>query len=377
MSQQDLGLNMRQLTPFLFLSVLFVLTVFFFQNCSSPADESAQITSVANNAPFAFDAQVDTLAHMSCGRQQLGNYDPDAFFSFKAGAYRSGSGLKYTSAFIQATGAFQPPKRLEVLQQSALNGDAKLQISVRTFPGYNFLPGFQAAEGITFGNFNTNLDDSSVGLSLPQSIGTARTRNFASGPLELQDDLTQAGLSSQARNSLNTDQSQLVIGFGNANLPNGLISSGTDPFGRGYRLGFGGVGTTQMVSVQELDLIPRILYNWSCNTVPRILIVHRGDLGAISGCFADPNSNVDPVLSGEQAAQFQVIRSILPFDKWAIDINNNCAVPKTGVAGNCYEPNPPNPTTGPWTPTNIRYGQASCNIAAGTCPHYVSICTRI
>jgi hypothetical protein len=86
-------IKMRHFLTIIFLIAIVVSVPMLYQNCSQPLAERADASSVAATAPFAFESRVDHLAYMSCSNMPSG-YDPTAYFTFRAGAYTEGNGIR-------------------------------------------------------------------------------------------------------------------------------------------------------------------------------------------------------------------------------------------------------------------------------------------
>lgn len=366
---------MGHLKHFVIITVLFAITLFGFQNCAQPLSEEDEISSIAANAPFAFDIQMDTVAHMSCGN--MSGYDRDAYFSFAAGALNPGSGLKYSAAYMNHTGGIGAARRQLLLDESPLNSGAELQIGVRRITDYNiFSPGGSNVEGFAYANYAAGLTTPEVALSLPEGLGSARTNNFgALGSLVIKNDLVQSNFSSLSRSEMIGSQALLAIGYGNNSNPNGPVRpTANRAYGRGIAMNF--QRAPHISSGEATQVSQAIEYNtengnpigaWSCPSTSRYLIVRNSDAGVNFTCGANLIPGVEENPSVGQEAELAELRKFLPVSKWGIDLNRKCIVPKNGVAGNCYGGS-----------NSVRYTgvNQTCSGALGNCPHYVSICKR-
>lgn len=373
MKHHPLSLNLRQLSPFLILAIVFVLLLFVFQNCAEPLSEDDELSVVGLSAPFAFDVQADTLAYMSCSNMQPG-YDRNTFFTFKAGAYNVGSGLKYTDKYISHTGGFDPERRSGVLTYSPINVGLKLQLAPRlnSNPVNLVLNGnVPNAYTYSYGNFEPELSSHSISINLPQSLGTSRTNYFGSdGYVEAKVDYLLGNGAQNIRNDLDGDSARLYLSFSQAgsNLaqdPGG--SSSINIPGSNFRVAFskasGSTGDleAQMTQVTEYNPTNSTQTNWPCDQKYRFLIVRSSDLGsglctfAQGSAIADNPAN-DPTIVAE-------LRKYLPAENWAIDTTKKCIAPKK--PGSCYGSNA----------GTINY-TGSCSLAANNCPHYLSVCKR-
>jgi hypothetical protein len=371
MMERFCSLNLKQLRHFAVLASLLVAILFVFQNCAQPLSNEDQLASVAAAAPFAFDTQVDTVAHLSCG--YMTNYDTSAFFTFRAGAFDDGSGLRLREPFITATGGLTPARRMEVLQSSAANKDLFFQLGIRYADNPDDLFAFNNFNGVgyAFDNFPLGLTSSAVAGTLPQQIGSTQrfnrfqNQNLAASLDFLPNDFTQIlRVQMQDRNVL------LAQYYSRQSF--GVAKDGDQRVGRGHFLSFStpahitslGVGvSTLLTNVDERDLrdVTVSTGSWTCPTDLRYVVVRKDELGF---CLAAQPPYADHGNPNEIAE----LRKILPASDWAIDTQSRCIVARK--AGNCYGGN----LTG-----QIRYpnaGSGTCDPAANSCPHYLSICKR-
>ena len=378
MSQLPLRLKMGHLKHFLFISVLFCFTLFGFQNCSSPLEGESGISSVAQNAPFAFDGNMDTIAHMSCGGMVAG-YDPAAYFSFAAGAYNAGSGIKFNDNFLSYTGGLNPVNKQRLLTESPANKNSKFQIAVRNVANVKQILG-GLAEGQGYGSYAGDITSSDVALSLPQTTGGNFVNNFSAGQVYAENDMVTGNVAQGARDQMNAGNGLLGFTFSNDNYPSGGVGPvETRAYGRGLVVSFvnpahistAGV-SNQLNSAVEYNLEDGSLVggSWTCSQSLRYMIVRPEDIGVTSACGGQANRTpgVEEVPANQtQANELAELRKFLPVSKWGVDMAGRCIVPKNGVVGSCYG-----------NSNVIRYpGNGSvCSMGLNTCPAYVSICQR-
>ncbi len=113
---------------------LFAL-MFLFQNCGTSEDSiSAALINYeqgqADKLQFAFDATIDHIGYMSCD----GALQPQSpYFTFKAGAYNSGEGLKFRDNFMSSVSELYDNKEklLSYLARSRRNVGAGVILSLR------------------------------------------------------------------------------------------------------------------------------------------------------------------------------------------------------------------------------------------------------
>ncbi len=118
------------------ISVIFLLSVgIFVQNCDYSSDSpSLNLQSLdedsANNFPFAYDLDIDHIAYMSCRGSEF-SAGSGPFFSFRAGGYESGSGVKFRENFLESYGSLNENRLKSQLSLSSRNRDAGVVMSVR------------------------------------------------------------------------------------------------------------------------------------------------------------------------------------------------------------------------------------------------------
>lgn len=370
-----------QSSLFVFLFVILIT----FQNCSGQPEEvtDAQLSSTAGSLPFAFDAKVDHVSYMSCSNMPA--HDPNAFFSFKVGAYETGAGLKLNDAFWSATTALNDTQKVDVLGQSPINGGANMQLSIRN--NSDLQQYYSVPSSISFANFMTSLSDPAIASVLVGQARTARSHTFsglAPSLQKMESRISFTGAETYAqdvRNALQANAGALAITFNqpSQNSTSALAptnNSSTNVFGSGFALQFrlptgyfsGPARTLASVAERDLSNNQAVSGTWDCSQNFVFKIVRQSDLGVRITCNALNLSGEPTPQNATQTEMYQVMRRVLPASSWALDLVNKCAVPRTGVNGLCYGADPSNVL-------NVQYN-AGTSCSGGTCPHFVSVCKK-
>lgn len=372
---EKLRIKMRHLLTVTSLLAIVVSVPMLYQNCSQPLAERADASSVAQTAPFAYEARVDHFAYMSCSNMPSG-YDTNAFFTFKAGAYNDGAGVKFNNAFVYEVRNLLQADKAAVLDLSPINKDVYMQMSVRqssnlqTPFGINNMP-YQA-------NFVGSLSAPEIANELARVNGTSFTRTFPSGAkFEGRAQMTTSeSLADTIRQQVSVNGNYLSLNYSRITNPSEAIStpsgSTTSVFGNGYKMAFVlGHGQTSnfsggtarvMTNLSEYNLSNQSLTgaNWECNANWVLMIVKPSDITAGRVvCNTEPEPSPSPA----QLEMYETIRKVLPATEWGLDLFRRCIVPKK--TGSCYG----NSTA------LVNYNGGAC-LSADTCPHYVSICKR-
>ena len=120
--------------------------------------------------PFAYDAQIDTLAYMSCSEMAEGSYEPRAYFTFRAGAYSSSTGgLGMTPDFFAQTQYYTNTDRGNSLSEAF-----EQQLQHATEFVHPLAQRFPVAYGTDTVPIGHELDDFLPVLDSPEIAGTAR-----------------------------------------------------------------------------------------------------------------------------------------------------------------------------------------------------------
>lgn len=373
------------------ISVLISITLillFGFQNCGTPLTTSNKLSSLAEHLPFAYDMQVDHLAHMSCSNMSS-SYDQDAFWTFKVGAYDSGSGLQVNQHYLSQTIRLSTEERIQGLGASPANSGAKLQLAIRS--SYNYQDIFSAnvnnlKSEYDFHNFHAPFDNYDIAkqLILNQKSRQHYFPSLGVNPkIELKLRFLNSSQASQSMYNLLSTTGLLTLNYTSNQGVDGIARSNSygsksSIYGRGYRLRFKmahGIDTNgnitpytyansrSIASVQEIDTSTGqlLLSNWDCNEKYTFMIVKPQDVGVRTICGAN---GTEPIPTANQKEAYDALRKVLPSTDWSVDLARRCIVPKK--IGQCYGNNS----------STINYNGGTCDPSQNNCPHYVSICVR-
>ncbi|MGE0764332.1 MAG: hypothetical protein AB7N80_13710 [Bdellovibrionales bacterium] len=351
----------QSIKPVISISLIILSLVLIFQNCSDPLGNTKDQSSFAANLPFAYDTTLDTLAYMSCaGGDTAAN--PQAIWSFRAGAFGANSGIRLRQSYLDMTRNFSISQRAEALGESAQNANAVLQLSIRPADRLQSILSSGGSEGELGEDYATllgPLDDPAISGKLAAvDLANPVRLNYFSGIAGLSGRSVEGairftrdeGEANSVRgflagtSILTATYSAAAVDNNDARGPAGIAVGSA--YGRGYRVQFNyGPGETvaRVISaVQELDLENGRLVSdggaWSC---PAGLQLRIARTCAECSCSSDTGN---PVLLAQA-------RRLLKVEHWYINLANRCVVQKS-LSQQCY-------------PTN------SVNNY-----HFVSICTR-
>lgn len=360
-----------------------------FQNCAQAPEEGSLLTSssISDSVPHAFDAQLDTIAHMSCSEIKT-NIEKRAYFSYRAGSYNPATGgLTLSTAYRNYTNLYNPTERGRLLSTSAANSNSRLTLSIRSVGNYQApWVSEELRVGEEIESFLPPLDNAEIAGPLAASQNGQRVNYF---PGANSKRLLEASLRffkfenvmRDTRNALDGRTALLVAGYSSSSSeldtalrgPSG--ASSTSVYGTGYYLRFSlpfgyQSGERRVFSptggVEEVDLISNSVRsaNWDCSAAYQFMIVRPEDKAAGRVVC---NATVDRYNDANQQAALSAIRRVLRVEDWFVDLNNRCVIPKR-TGDYCY---------GALNNRTIQYGQANCINAGGTlCPHFVSVCIR-
>jgi hypothetical protein len=378
-----------------------------YQNCAEQPLESYDASSVAATAPFAYEAKIDHIAYMSCSHMS-GDYDQNAFFSFKAGAFNDDSGLRLSSKFISATRNLATADKAEVLKISSANKDVFLSMGVRPI---SMLQNVYGVGTNYVGTFFGSLSASGIAMPLAQNTyvnkGVGYVNDFPALGVnpEFSDTIQLTATEADARNVRNdliAGTSALAItynkiGADSADALGPQKSSNTSVYGVGYKMNFEkGFGyTSQGASmtfadnfVNGINVAPiRVIKDnpdstasditeislidgqptgalWDCKKEWRFIVVKQlADVGTKIFCN---DRNKSPT-NAQQQELLTLLRKFLKQSDWEVDLTNRCLIPKV-TTHSCYGS----------SQLNVNYGATggTCDSSLGSCPQYVSICKR-
>lgn len=376
------------------LSASAAIMIVAFNNCSSPnMPESTDNSSFIEKADHAYDANFDQLAYMSCSGLPSKSFDQSAYFTFRAGAYRTG-GLKIRDGYIAAIEKEfrNPDEQIDMIASSPINSGSRLQLAIRSRANMQqvFTQSGQAENNEDVANFFTEIGKYELVealFALPTGVRTRYQRNgFAygdrfEGNLNQGDSVTLA----ESVRSMLTSEGMLAltyldtaIGPTYARSPADLYGGDTSKsvYGKGLVVSFrqptpsqgaihGQFPNYALREVNELNLESRSdtrdLRPWSCPITMQFRIVRPGDNTGIP-CSAAP----DPA---NPSADLQLVRRSLRVEDWYVDMTNRCITPKKQFGNGCYGNNI----------QTVQYDlQQACLPGAPTqdCVHWASICTR-
>lgn len=373
-----------------------VTLVLSFQNCSQPAETSADGSSNGGastggsyvaNLPHAYEAKMDTIAHMSCSNVTV-SLPRRSYFTYRVGAYSSSTGgLTLTRAFRDKTKYFSLEERVQALQQSTANANTRLSLSIRSEVSIDsILQEGTTVVGEEIESFLPPLDMTSIATPLAALPVGAMINYF---PGSSPQRLMEASLRFYKYDNVIQDSrmrlSPATMGTGSgAFLAVGYSSSSDEanqvlrrPLnGSGFKMQFGlpsgsTAGETRVLSsITEYSLAtgsPVTGSSWSCPAYLQFMVVRPEDKAAGFPC----NAFVDRADNDQEARALQAIRRVLRVEDWYVDIKNHCVMPRE-TADYCYgRPDMSVPET-----RRIQYGVNCANTGTTMCPHFVSVCLR-
>lgn len=393
------------------LAGLVVISVLFaYQNCAPTNDSgTSTLSSYASTLPFAYRAQIDTMAYMSCSNITAG-VNPRAYFSYRASAYSNRTGgIMLSSPFITATSHYTTANRALALSSSDLNAGALLNLSIRSRSNAQSV--WQTTgvrSGYEIDTFLPELDGPDVAgvLAATGAPSASSFMNFVNYfPGTATRRLMEASLryfqyenvASQTRGNLEGvgNPAYLVVGYSGSPDPSdttlrmpppavaGTVVTADKAYGVGYQFAFSlptgySSGERRVISsyngLQEVDLSTGQTQasSWDCGAGGnyQFEIIRPEDIvsGYVTGCYLGP----DTYANSQQQQALAAVRRVLRVEDWYVDVAHHCVVPK-GTGDVCY---------GQLQGTQkILYGPPSCPLVSSndpnyTCPHFVSVCIR-
>ncbi len=382
----------KNIVIFKMLAVLIVV----FQNCSPAVDEgSLGGSSIGKLDKIGYDVKLDTLAYMSCSGSSLANV-----FSFKVGAYNTGSGLMYTSEYL-VNNKDLPKTLLDEnftarVKNDPINGPVALQLSIRNAAN----PGtFDSSAGSETSYFLGRpeaflLSHESLAIELRRLNTGERKRYFKSLPgirgrlLESAITVNKTRAKAQSLRTALGGASQLFVSYRDAQglSDASLIKAGTaeEPkyFGSVFNMTFSNTDRPQLTDVTE-----RSAYDgsskgtWDCRGdrsdpkgVRQFIIVKYEDqekdppVGEEKPC---PRLTDSSQRTSANAARLKRVRDILDptFSKWYINLAKTCITPKLPASNiTCY-------SSTLQTPPAITY----VGVCPGgeQCPYTFTVCEKL
>lgn len=367
-----------------------------FQNCTQPMDNGGvdRLLSEAEDLDFAYDVTFDQVAYMSCSNMNYGTYDSGAYFTLRAGAYRTG-GLRLTEAFRASVNKKKPAVQAEMLSMSPANAGTSLQAALRLRSNYQGLV-VRSGSGMSGAEYQTafepvgTIDVNTLLVDLKDNErlrymrnGTAQGTRFEAS-LHFTDSHV---LAESIRNHL-TNNAFLGLTFTHA-MGTGSLSearspahifedSGTTPqrsvYGRGYNISFaapnvaglyGQFPRAVLSDVNEINTVNPVdregLGAWSCPAALQFRIIRAEDVGKPNtNCVMQP----DPATP---SSELSLVRNSLRSEDWYVDMANRCIIPKKTSGRGCY---------GNFD-TVVYNLSSACNPDANTtCVSFASVCYR-
>ncbi|MES2856500.1 MAG: hypothetical protein V4692_11585 [Bdellovibrionota bacterium] len=383
------------------LKILLAGLLVVISGCSQPLDvgDVDQNSVTAKKTTFAYDANIDQLAFMSCPHYELnqvpnGNDYNRPYFTFRAGAYRS-AGIQLKDSFFDELGAKPLDLKAEILTKSPQNAATVLQLAIRNRQDKQTLyRNGDLTKGQDYFNVFAPLGDPGTSKALvynPVGNRMKHMRNGRAGGLRLEGDLTYTSLynfpggSADPGGVVRALSGTMLLGLtyvqsGAAGMEYvarspAYYNGGTDTeaktnvYGVGYEISFTKPGSNSshpesvMYGVREVSLSNEALPSqgtWDCNPSLRFRIVRPNE--AVPGGTANCVKKPDPSVLDDT---FKTIRNSLRVEDWYVDYQNKCVISKKGEL--CYKP----------TDVVVYPSGDSCQTnGTSTCVAYVSICQR-
>ena len=381
-------MKMRQnWISWLYFLPLFFISVILFQNCTTNfEEEQGSVRPSGDIESVAFDTVVDTLAYMSCEGMDT-NYHQRAYFTFKAGAYNQGSGIRFTDKYFDWARFENLESRVRRLKETANNLGVYLQMGIHQQGSY--LAPLGSGAGIRKQEvYDTNvlgvLSDEIYASQIAKLEEGQRINYFRGLPgfkgkvIEGRLSLVGQGAVAQdsVRNILEGVASQpglITLGYTRGDLSSGKLlgpdGSAADKvaFGHGYRLTFGyghrydflghqiispyvtnnddlKSRRLSLSAVTELNLNggqPISEAQWNCPTEARFMIFRPQEIkknvdGLDLPCGVDMYGDEDLTLLDRKLTDTEKAISLtLRPEDWSIDFEKRCVVPKRD-GGQCY-----------------------------------------
>jgi hypothetical protein len=374
-------LNLVGVTGVLVISVSVLM---LFQNCSQTPSGDGLTTEekAAAQMDFSYDTTLDQIAYMSCAMMGTTSYDQSAYFSFRAGAYRT-AGIKLSDAFISQNASKSASWQSETLSLSASNTNTVLQLALRSKANLQAIEMSPTSGspvlGADFSNMFEQLGTTDLNTYfLQQNASRVRyTRDgtptggrveaslyFLNNPDLAEDlrtnlinndlftvtysDMQNQGTQSSARSPASVIPTLPTPAAGATPYPTLNQNPMTFVYGKGYQLTFTYPGQMTksafkndvlLIGVSERNLDSMNdnsnISGWTCPLNLQFKIVRMED-AALQGCDIGP----DPAFQGPTDPLW-LARNSLRGEDWYIDLAHNCIVPKNAGAGyGCYGPQP-------------------------------------
>ena len=389
--------KMERMGKLALIGFILLIPIISFQNCAEEPIGGEDLSSSEAEGealdPVAFDTLVDTLGYMSC--QSMGSvYNKRAYFSFKIGAYRSGSGMRFTDSYFDSVKDKNIENKVKPIKETENNLMTYLQMSIHQQGSYRYrfnLGTHTGKEGVHYRKILgpqplsndiyvgqlAQLEDKFSRINYFRGLSNSDKR-LIEGHLQL----VSLGSNYQKvlRHSLEdtgTRPALLTFGYTKGGLAGGdLIGPDQSPadkkaFGRGYRLSFGNghcyqynkdkdivascvaqgdnsqIQRRALVGVTEVDLNGGTSSSgagWNCPSWARFMIFRPQDVKSGSSssdlmpCGVDANGVEISVKEFNLNSEQRAIYRILQAADWSVDFQRRCVVPKQN-GGLCYGSN--------------------------------------
>ncbi len=375
-----------------------VAVALLFQNCTQPVTGTDSSSAAAAQSDFAYDTTVDQIAYMSCSNMTAGAYDSSAYFTLRAGAYRTG-GIELTNAFRAIHPNSTAAYLSTLLQESASNNTTTLQLAVRPINSFqNILTQNSGSATLheDYDNLFTNLGERGVSDVLSQTAAGTKVRYMRDGSImgsrvegsvrfnssyammsAIRTDLTNGDYLALTYSNNNSAGSGATLARSPADISlysTSKIDANKVIYGHGFAMSFGqptvngiygNFPQQVMRSVTEYNLANisdrTVTGTWTCPTTMQFRVVQRLDLSKpAANCILKPDP---PTLTSAMA----IVRQSLRTEDWYLDMDHNCIIPKKSTTG-CYGDS-----------TTVNYNLTTAcdpNNTASLCTSYASICTR-
>ncbi len=408
-----------------------------YQNCGTDSGLGNSIFAKSNEFPSPYDLKVNQVAYMSCSEQKDVPNEDGVFFTFRAGAYGEGAGLRLSDSFLYEARREDEFDKMEILATDAPTVMTRVQLAMRQpallsrmFVNADSNGGLEEQDyDFVFGDIGSEeMSASLIKLAPGQymnywSAGGINEDAYFSATLLFNGSET---LANTVRSSLESKAWALVFGFTDPVDPTAIRTledftlnddtsaeggnssggssgdtstastesvAGGSPYGVGLRVSFKkplasiwGLGEAHpnmpqrvLESIQDFNLENPGSTNasWSCPTSLQFRIIHPDDVFNSDGTTKNASLCAvvhDPAVPSDL---LKIVRRSLPAQDWYVNLAQQCVIPRKHVAGSCY---------GVDQGTQVRrtpvYGfNNACNPAlnaggTGVCSHFVSICDR-
>jgi hypothetical protein len=390
--------------------------------CTAQLSQNNQASSMGQSLPFAYDAQADQIAYMSCSGL-ASSYSNSQFFTLRVGGYGPTAGLSLTSSVLTQLKAQLTTEQPTILADSAKNSNTQLVLATHPPGAYQSIDGSgnnTLGQDYSYALGSTALGTTALSQALIALTSGTKLRYISTGTLP--GGRFEADVFYGTGDTLMGD---MRTNFGNGDVlglnysesvgdayPRGPYDFDTTQppktksvWGRGYQLKFqqpivsGGVNSSYpnyvLQSVYEMNMQTNAPAgtSWTCPQKLQLRIVRVEDLSGVfvtntSGnttvvdTLTSPNCSEIPDSQNTDQATLAIVRKSLRAEDWYVDLNDGCIIPKNNNNGSCYGTlsglvvnyNQSAYCTGPTSTGSLDAG--TNNFVGGTCEHYVSICTR-